>query len=43
MEASKLFTGEAIFRDSSEVTADVTGDPDTADFCAGDGGPQQRP
>jgi hypothetical protein len=32
MEASKLFTGEVTFRDSSDVTADVTGDPDTAGF-----------
>src|SRR5260370_11485061 len=30
METSKLFTGEVIFRDSSDVTADVNGDPDTA-------------
>jgi hypothetical protein len=32
MEISKLFTGEVIFRDSSDVTADVNGDPDTAGF-----------
>ena len=32
METSKLFTGEVIFRDSSDVTADVTGDPDQAGF-----------
>jgi hypothetical protein len=32
METSKLFTGEVTFRDSSDVTADVTGDPDTAGF-----------
>ena len=32
METSKLFTGEVIFRDSSDVTADVNGDPDTAGF-----------
>jgi len=32
METSKLFTGEVMFRDSSDVIADVTGDPDTAGF-----------
>lgn len=32
METSKLFTGEVMFRDSSNVTADVAGDPDTAGF-----------
>ncbi len=32
METSKLFTGEVTFRDSSDVTADVTGDPDRAGF-----------
>lgn len=32
METSKLFTGEVIFRDSSDVTADVIGDPDKAGF-----------
>src|SRR5260370_26666549 len=32
METSKLFTGEVTFRDSSDVTADVHGDPDTAGF-----------
>ena len=32
METSRLFTGEVIFRDSSDVTADVNGDPDTAGF-----------
>jgi hypothetical protein len=31
-ETSKLFTGEVTFRDSSDVTADVTGDPDAAGF-----------
>jgi hypothetical protein len=31
-ETSKLFTGEVIFRDSSDVTADINGDPDTAGF-----------
>jgi hypothetical protein len=31
-ETSKLFTGEVIFRDSSDVTADVAGDPDAAGF-----------
>jgi hypothetical protein len=31
-ETSKLFTGEATFRDSSDVTVDVTGDPDQAGF-----------
>src|SRR5262249_23417373 len=32
METAKLFTGEVIFRDSSDVTADVAGDPDGAGF-----------
>ncbi len=32
METSKLFTGEVTFHDSSDVTADVTGDPDRAGF-----------
>ena len=32
MQTSRLFTGEVIFRDSSDVTADVDGDPDTAGF-----------
>ena len=32
METSKLFTGEVIFLDSSDVTADVHGDPDRAGF-----------
>jgi hypothetical protein len=32
MEISKLFAGEVTFRDSSDVTADVNGDPDTAGF-----------
>ncbi len=32
METSRLFTGEVIFRDSSDVTVDVNGDPDTAGF-----------
>jgi hypothetical protein len=32
METSKLFTGEVTFRDSSDVTADVSGDPDQAGF-----------
>ncbi|HEX3190234.1 MAG TPA: hypothetical protein VHS30_10660 [Streptosporangiaceae bacterium] len=32
MEASKLFAGEVIFRDSSDVTVDVNGDPDEAGF-----------
>ena len=32
METSKLFTGEVTFLDSSDVTADVQGDPDTAGF-----------
>ena len=31
-ETSKLFTGEATFRDSNDVTVDVTGDPDDAGF-----------
>lgn len=32
METSKLFTGDVTFRDSSDITADVTGDPDRAGF-----------
>ena len=32
MQTSRLFTGEVIFRDSSDVTADVDRDPDTAGF-----------
>jgi len=31
-ETSKLFTGEVTFRDSSDVTVDVHGDPDQAGF-----------
>jgi hypothetical protein len=31
-ETSKLFTGEATFRDSVDVTVDVVGDPDKAGF-----------
>lgn len=31
-ETAKLFTGEVIFRDSSDVTADLVGDPDAAGF-----------
>jgi hypothetical protein len=31
-ETSRLFTGEVAFRDSSDVTADVNGDPDEAGF-----------
>src|SRR6266568_7697370 len=31
-ETSKLFTGEVTFRDSSDVTVDVHGDPGTAGF-----------
>jgi hypothetical protein len=31
-ETSKLFVGEATFRDSNDVTVDVAGDPDTAGF-----------
>jgi hypothetical protein len=31
-ETSRLFTGEATFRDSSDVTLDLHGDPDTAGF-----------
>jgi hypothetical protein len=31
-EASKLFTGEVTFRDSTDVTVDVHGDPDSAGF-----------
>ena len=32
METSKLFTGEVAFRDSSDVTVDVHGDPGEAGF-----------
>ncbi len=32
METSKLFTGEVMFRDSSDVSADVNGDPGEAGF-----------
>jgi hypothetical protein len=31
-ETAKLFTGEATFKDSSDVTVDVTGDPDDVGF-----------
>jgi hypothetical protein len=31
-ETSKLFAGEATFRDSNDITLDVVGDPDTAGF-----------
>ena len=31
-ETSRLFTGEASFRDSSDVTVDLVGDPDQAGF-----------
>jgi hypothetical protein len=31
-ETAKLFTGEATFKDSSDVTLDVTGNPDDAGF-----------
>jgi hypothetical protein len=31
-ETSNLFTGEVTFRDSTDVTVDVTGDPDQAGF-----------
>ena len=31
-ETSRLFIGEATFKDSSDVTVDVTGDPDAAGF-----------
>jgi hypothetical protein len=31
-ETSKLFTGDATFKDSSDVTVDVTGEPDDAGF-----------
>ena len=31
-ETSELFTEEATFRDSSDITVDVTGDPDQAGF-----------
>jgi hypothetical protein len=32
METSKLISGEATFRDSTDVTVDVNGDPDKATF-----------
>jgi hypothetical protein len=32
METSKLFAGEVIFRDSSDVIVNVNGDPGTAGF-----------
>jgi hypothetical protein len=32
METSKLFTGEVAFRDSSDVTVDINGDPGEAGF-----------
>lgn len=32
METAKLFTGEVMFRDSTDVTVDVQGDPDAAGF-----------
>lgn len=32
METSKLFTGDVSFRDSSDIIADVNGDPDRAGF-----------
>jgi len=32
MDTAKLFTGEVTFDDSSDITADVAGDPDTAGF-----------
>ena len=45
-ETSSLFTGEASFTDSSDVTVDVTGDPDQAGFVqvmqVGGGGPRRR-
>jgi hypothetical protein len=31
-ETAKLFTGDATFKDSSDVTVDLTGDPDAAGF-----------
>ena len=31
-ETAKLFSGETAFKDSSDVTVDVTGDPDEAGF-----------
>jgi hypothetical protein len=31
-ETSKLFAGEATFRDSTDITVDVNGDPDNAGF-----------
>jgi hypothetical protein len=31
-ETSQLFTGQATFKDSSDVTVDLTGDPDAAGF-----------
>lgn len=32
METSKLFSGDVTFSDSSDITTDVSGDPDTAGF-----------
>ena len=32
MDTSKLFSGDVTFQDSSDVTADVVGDPNTAGF-----------
>jgi len=32
METAKLFTGDVTFRDSSDITADMSADPDTAGF-----------
>jgi hypothetical protein len=31
-ETARLFTGEATFKDSSDVTVDITGEPDNAGF-----------
>jgi hypothetical protein len=31
-ETARLFTGQATFKDSSDVTVDVSGDPDEAGF-----------
>lgn len=45
MDTAKLFTGEVTFRDSSDVTVDVNGDPDAAGFVQvmrGQGSDQER-
>ena len=45
MDTAKLFTGDVSFRDSSDVTEDVAGDPDRAGFVQvmqGRGGDPER-